>query len=85
MEDAGKRNEEWMHLGSKIWGFMGYILACKEETKVENGGESGVIQLARCQNKGEIKAKRKRKRGLEEERKTQSHGLNCRLKKSRSN
>jgi len=44
-----------------------------------------VIQLERHQNKGKRKAKRKRKRGVEEERQTQSHGLNYRLKKSQVN
>lgn len=43
-----------------------------------------MIQLERLQNKGKRKANRKRKRGVEEERQTQSHGLNCRLKESQS-
>lgn len=41
MEDAGKRNKEWMYVGSKTCGFLGQILKCKKETKLENEGESG--------------------------------------------
>lgn len=44
----------------------------KKETKFENGGESGVIQLGRHQNERKIKAKRKR--GVENKRETQTMG-----------
>lgn len=44
-----------MYVGSKICGFLGQILKCKKETKLDNEGESGVIQLEKHQTKGKRK------------------------------
>lgn len=43
-----------------------------------------MIQLEKHHNKGKRKAVMRKKRGVEEEKQMQSHGLNCRLKKSQS-
>lgn len=59
MKDAGKRNKEWMYVGSKTCGFLGQILKCKKETKLENEGESGAIQLERHQTKEKRKEEEK--------------------------